>query len=125
MTQITLQPVIAGVPQGSPIPLEVASFDESQKAKLRTYSRVQAFSDTSLIVGVYNSEFTLNIIVPQDFTNAEDIETLLAAMQPLDQILADVEGVSHNVRIGQISDVHTGGKPYLYTVDVTLTQTDG
>lgn len=125
MTQITLQRVLAGVPVGSPIPLEVASFDEEKKVKIRMYSRVQALSDISLVVGSYNTEFTLSIAVPQDFAHAEDIETLLASMVNLEQILVDVEGVSHNVRINQVSDVHTGGQPYLYTVDVTLTQTDG
>jgi hypothetical protein len=133
MTQITLQSVIAGIPYGSPILLEVATFDESKKAKLRTYSRVQAFSDVSLIMGSFNTEFSLSIAVPQQFTliggipqyGGEDIETLLAGMQGLDQILVDAEGVSYNVRVTQASPSHTGGQPLYYTVDVTLTQTDG
>lgn len=133
MTQITLQPVIAGVPYGSPILLEVATFDEEKQAKMRTYSRVHAFSDSSLIVGSFNTVFTLTIAVPQQFSisggvpvyGGEDIETLLMGMEYLDQILTDVEGVTYNVRITQVSTSHTGGQPYYYTVNVSLTQIDG
>ncbi len=108
---------------GVPINLEVVSFDESRKAKLKTYSRVQAFSDVSLIVGAYNAEYNMEIAVPQDFTGHEDIETLLAGMQSQDQLLIDVESVGHLVRITQIGTKHEGGQPFYYVVDVTMTET--
>jgi hypothetical protein len=124
MTQITLQSASpTGTPSGASINLEVASFDESRKAKLKTYSRVQAFSDVSLIVGAYNAEFSMAIAVPQDFAGGEDIETLLAGMQSQDQILTDVEGVAHLVRITQIGTKHEGGQPFYYVVDVTMIET--
>ncbi len=84
-----------------------------------------------MIIGAYNTEYTFTIAVPQQFSvvggvnqyGGEDIETLLQALQPLDQVLTDVEGGTHLVRITQISPAHTGGQPYYYEVDVTFTDT--
>jgi hypothetical protein len=125
MNQITFRSLSnSGVPQGPFIPLEVATFDETRKAKLRTYSRVQAFSDTSLIVGVYNPEFTISVAIPQDFNRGEDIETLLAGLQTQDQYFVDAEGLGRRVRITNISTSHTGGQPYYYTADITMKALD-
>jgi len=88
---------------------------------LRTYSRVQAFSDTTLIVGAYNREFTLSVAIPQDFTNSEDIESLLAGLQAQDQILTDAEGAEYQVRVTHVSDAHLGGQPEYYTADLSMT----
>jgi hypothetical protein len=125
MPQIALQPVnFVGTAQGSPIFLEVATFDESRKAKLRTYSRVQAFSDTSLIVGVYNPDFTISVAVPQDFSSGEDIETLLAGLEGQDQLFLDAEGMMRRVRVLNVSTSHSGGQPSYYTANITMKALD-
>ena len=120
--QVSLQPCNPlGVTTGSATNLEVASFDEERRAKLKTYDRVQAFSDVALLVGAFNRSFTLSIIVPQDFASGEDIETLLAGMQAQDQMLVDVEGRMRQVRISQIGTAHMGGQPEYYEANVALT----
>ena len=122
MPQVYIQPVAEDLsPLGPPINLEVASFTESRQAKLVTYSRAQAFLDTSLVIGAYNRAYELTVIVPQDFINQEDIETLLAGLQYQLQLLVDVEGEGDYVRINQISPSHTGGQPYYYSVDISAT----
>jgi hypothetical protein len=129
MPQVTIQPAsLTGTPLGTPIPLEVATFDESRKAKLKMYSRVQAFSDTALVIGSYNREFEMSVVVPQDFilvggipqAGGEDVETLLAGLQLQDQWLVDPEGVGRQVRITNVGTKHTGGQPFYYEVDVSM-----
>jgi hypothetical protein len=102
------------------INLEAAIFESSRQAKQRAYSRVQAFSDTTILLGLFNTEYNLSIVVPQDFTTHEDIEETLLAMQGGTETLIDIEGVSHSVTVSQISPAHSGGQPKYYTVDVTL-----
>jgi hypothetical protein len=129
--QVSIQPCTpAGVLIGTAaLNLEVISFDETRKAKLRTYSRAQAYSDTSLIIGAYNKEFTMTIALPQQFTldgggipqyGGEDIESLLDALRYQDQWLIDANGIGRQVRVTNISDVHTGGQPYYYTMDISM-----
>lgn len=122
MVQVSIQPVAENLsPLGPPINLEVASFTESVKAKLVIYPRVQAFLDTSLIIGAYNATYELTVIVPQDFLNGEDIETLLAGLQYQMQLLVDPEGNGDYVRITQTSPSFVGGQPFYYSVDITAT----
>jgi hypothetical protein len=125
MPQVSIQGSITGQGNEGPnIPLEVMVFEETRKAKLRTYQRAQAFSDTSLILGAYNREFTLNCAIPQDFARYEDIEDLLASLQWRDQILTDAEGATYHVRVSNVSDVHQGGQPEYYEVDITCVAVD-
>jgi hypothetical protein len=122
MPQISIQPVAENLsPVGSAINLEVSTFSETRQAKLVTYSRAQAYLDTSLVIGAFNSTYEMTVIVPQDFVNAEDIETLLAGLQTQMQLLVDVEGEGDYVRITQVSPSHTGGQPQYYSVDITAT----
>lgn len=121
-TQVSIQPVtIDLVPIGSPVTLEVANFTEAQSAKLTTYSRAWAFLDTSLVIGLFNSTYTLTTIVPQQFATGEDIETLLAALQYPYQLLTDAEGYGDYVMLTQTQPSHTGGQPYYYSVDIGAT----
>lgn len=120
MPQVSLRPCKPdGTTIGSLIPLEAISFDETRKAKLKTYTRVQAFSDVSLILGAYNRAFDLSVAIPQDFGHLEDVEHLLAALQIQDQILVDAEGYGYQVRVTNVSDAHLGGQPTYYTADLS------
>jgi len=101
------------------IHLEVANFKATLKAKRRLYSRVQAYSDTMIPIGAFNTEYHLSVVVPQDFVNKEDIETTLRAWQSQQEVLVDVEGVGHNVKITNVGNTHMGGQPQVYTVDVS------
>lgn len=107
------------------INLEVADFKTTRRAKLRIYSRVQAFSDSNLIVGVFNTTYQLSVYVPQDFTKSEDVEDTLAAMQGLTETLVDVEGNNIGVTVNQVGSTHLGGQPQLYILDITLTNNNG
>lgn len=102
------------------INLEAAIFESSRQAKQRAYSRVQAYSDTTILMGLFNTEYQISIVVPQDFTSQEDIEETLLAMQSGTETLIDIEGVSHSVTVSQTSPAHSGGQPQYYTVDITL-----
>jgi hypothetical protein len=104
--------------------LEVATFKSGKKVKQRLYSRVRAFSDTIQIIGTFNTTYDLSIIVPQQFSVGEDVESTLFAMRGAIQTLVDVEGVNHSVAINDIGSTHAGGQPLLYTLDVTMTETD-
>ena len=123
-TQVTIQPVMPPpdfTPIGNPVTLEVSKFTEDRNAKLVTYPRVQAFLDTSLVIGLFNSTYTLTTVVPQQFAVGEDIETLLAALQYPYQLLTDAEGYGDYVMITQTAPSHTGGQPYYYSADITAT----
>jgi len=121
-TQVSIQPVsMALSPIGSSINLEVSGFTAARSAKLVTYPRVQAYLDTSLVIGSFNTTYTLTTIVPQDFVHGEDIETLLAGLQYQYQLLTDAEGYGDYVMITQVSPSHTGGQPQFYSVDITAT----
>jgi hypothetical protein len=116
--QIYIQGSSNGVVVGNPIPLEVSNWKVAKKAKLKTYSRVQASSDTSLNLGVYNPVYTFTTVVPQDFTNAEDVESLMFHLRAPDQAITDIEENQHSLRITNTSVTHQGGIPNIYTIDI-------
>lgn len=118
MTQITIQGYSGGSPVGLAIPVEVSSFDVSRKAKMRTYQRVQAFSDTALIVGSENPVYTFTLVIPQDFGNGDNIENVMYHLHAQDLLFRDIEGNASYIRVTDIKPHYVGGVVMVYTVDV-------
>ncbi len=107
----------------SPVPLEVQVYEVTRSAKMRLYARVQAFSDTNQVIGAYNPQYQMTVIVPQDFLNGDNIENLMTHLIVQDQVLRDIEGNYHAIRVNHVGELHQGGVPLVWQLDIAAYET--